>query len=943
MKRQWKEIAVVLALMSILSIPLWRPLFHAGLFDSHDSLSNLVRSSALYHSLSEKFGYVRWFKDFSFGHGYPFLNFYAPLTYYITSFFHLLGFTFTASVKLLIIGQTLLRGFSMYLLAKQIFGKFESFLSGIAFIYAPYFICDIYVRGDFSESLCFSILPLAVLFFRSLIITGKIKYVAYASITYSLLILSHNCLTIPFSGIILAQILFLGFQKKSNILKAFLAFILGIALSTIFWLPALMEMKYVHLARVTEGRFFYANNFRGLRELLSSRWGFGRSARDPMPVGIGWLHIFAFFSSIYLIRKAESRRRLTIAFFIFLSIAGTFLITPFSKKIWEVIPLIKFLQFPWRLLSVIAFGTSFLFGSFGLISGKKKYFFCGIILIVTIAFYGRYARPYRYIGTTDIDLEPCKISCRDTKTAYSDEYLPIWVIEKPSKKDECVVISKGKGVISGLRRQGSDYDFSISARGDTEIMLDSYWYPGWRVWVDDREIPIAINEFDGRICFSVPPGEHRILVRFLDTRLRMTAKMISLLSLITVIIIIFLSRAPGRSRLLKQSLTSSILVFLLCGEVFSFPLNIPDPCVQRTGNVLYVERDIGHFSMVTAIKGEGRKNFFIISREEIKQLGLFLLNGDRNGEYIVRSGSEKIKVNLSANQKKVISVNLKKAFPNVNYFYEISIKMPDEGKLDIKFIADRYAAALACLENGQYSLAQLILEELLEKNPEWIEARLYLGVVYERSGLPREAVKTFKEAMSSYSSLFKAYRTLGKGFAAGEDRKTFEDLFYKLTGTSVDKVSAKYRLCLIPWILHLRTGIYVEGGALFRAGEDDPGELLYGPYMRFPAGAYRVEYTISSPGSPCNGPVVTIDVLDWPKKIAERNINGNELSSTPRKFSISFFNEDPLAELEFRISPNGKANILAGDIHISCDVQESLKRNNLVIEKSISNTFRAKK
>ena len=339
--------------------------------------------------------------------------------------------------------------------------------------------------------------------------------------------------------------------------------------------------------------------------------------------------------------------------------------------------------------------------------------------------------------------------------------------------------------------------------------------------------------------------------------------------------------------------------------------------------------------MVTAIKGKGSKNFFIISREEVKQLGLFLLNGDSDSEYIVKSDSERIKVNLSANQKRVVLLNLDKAFTNVNYFYEISIKAPDGGKLDIKFIADRYATALACLENGQYSLAQSILEELLEEKPEWIEPRLYLGVVYERSGLPREAVKTFKEAMSSYSSLFKAYRTLGEGFTAGEDRKTFEDLFCKLTGTSVDKVSAKYHLCLIPWVLHLRTGIYVEGGALFRAGEDDPGELLYGPYMRFPTGAYRVEYTISSPGSPCDGPVVTIDVLDHPKKIAERYINGNELNSTPRKFSISFFNEDPLAELEFRIAPNGKADILAGDIHIFCDVQESLKRNNLVIEESM--------
>ncbi len=462
-ENRWKEPAVVLILMGILSIPLWRPLFQGGLFFSHDSLSNLLRTSALFHTLSEKFGYVRWFKDFSYGCGYPFLNFYAPLTYYVMSFFHLLGFTFTASAKLLIVAQSLLRGLSMYYLCRQTFEKPESLLAGAAFIYAPYFICDVYVRGDFSESLSFSLLPLAVLFFQRLIVTGRMRYLAYASITYSLLILSHNCLSLPFSAVIFAYILVFGFQNRPGFYKALLAFAFGIALSTIFWLPALAEMKYVHLERVVGEKFFYARHFK-LRELISSRWGFGRNIHDPMPLGIGWPHIFAFLSSILLVRKARGGRRLTVIFFVSLALVGTFLITPFSRKLWETLPLIRFLQFPWRLLSVTAFGTSFLFVSFGLISKKKKKVFCSALLITIVAFYGRYARVYRYLPTTDADLQPSKISSVDTTTTYSDEYLPLWVREKPSKKSDCAAITKGSGSVLELSRRGADYDFSVLAR-----------------------------------------------------------------------------------------------------------------------------------------------------------------------------------------------------------------------------------------------------------------------------------------------------------------------------------------------------------------------------------------------------------------------------------------------------------------------------------------------
>ena len=552
MKGRWKEPAIVLTLMGVLSIPLWRPLFHEGLFFSHDSLSNLLRTSALFHTLSEKFGYVRWFKDFSYGYGYPFLNFYAPLTYYVMSFFHLLGFTFTASAKLLIITQSLLRGFSMYYLCRQTFEKPESFLSGVAFIYTPYFICDVYVRGDLSESLSFSLLPLAILFFQRLIVTGKMKYLACASITYSLLILSHNCLSLPFSAVIFAYILVFGFQNRRSLYNALLAFALGIALSTIFWLPALAEMKYVHLERVVGEKFFYARHFK-LRELISSRWGFGRNIHDPMPLGIGLPHIFAFLSSILLVRKARGRRRLAVTFFISLALAGTFLITPFSRKLWETLPLIRFLQFPWRLLSVTAFGTSFLFASFGLIPGRKRDILCLGLLIIIVAFYGRYARVYKYLPTTDTDLRPSKISSVDNTTTYSDEYLPLWVKEKPSKKSGCVTVTKGDGSVLELSRHGADYDFSVLASEGTEVILNSYWYPGWRLWIDGAEAPISINSNDGRICFSVPAGRHRILVRFLDTRLRAAAKLISLFSLISLILLVILSakyQVPGTKKTL---------------------------------------------------------------------------------------------------------------------------------------------------------------------------------------------------------------------------------------------------------------------------------------------------------------------------------------------------------------------------------------------------------
>ena len=373
-------------------------------------------------------------------------------------------------------------------------------------------------------------------------------------------------------------------------------------------------------------------------------------------------------------------------------------------------------------------------------------------------------------------------------------------------------------------------------------------------------------------------------------------------------------------------------VFVFMSSIaFAFPLNLPDPRAARSDNLLYVEKGS---EIIADIEGETNRVFFIISKEAIKKVGIYAFNGNKTGTYTIRCGREQITVNLSPNRKKVALLNLKKTFSNVNYFYEISVHVPEGRKLTVKLICTRYAAAIASLENRQYKLAKSILQELLKENPALIEPRLYLGAAYEKSRLHREAAKIFRETISSYPKLFESYIALCRSAAA--DEETFRNLFYQLTGTTPGEIRERYHLRLIPWDLNLGVGKYVKEGAIYRTGKERPGDMLYGPYMRFQAGAYTVRYTISSPGGlSCGEPVVGIDVLSYPKKLAQKHINGNEINDYPKKFSLSFYNNDSWKKLEFRVTPNGKADILAGNIDVFCDIRESLNRNYLTIMRSM--------
>ena len=170
------------------------------------------------------------------------------------------------------------------------------------------------------------------------------------------------------------------------------------------------------------------------------------------------------------------------------------------------------------------------------------------MLIAVIAFYSRYIGVCGYLNVPDSALTPVEIASNYNTTTYSDEYLPLWVTEKPDKKDDYLT-HKGNGTISELDVRGNCYDFFVSAEEETDLILSSFWYPGWRASVDGKEIPISIDAGSGRICLSVPRGKHRVLVQLLDTELRMVSKLVSVISLIILFIMAAVWKTKGKRKI----------------------------------------------------------------------------------------------------------------------------------------------------------------------------------------------------------------------------------------------------------------------------------------------------------------------------------------------------------------------------------------------------------
>src|SRR3989344_7728429 len=92
------NLIVVLSIL-FFSILVALPLFKQGLFIMHDD-QQVARLFVFDEALKAGQFPVRWVNGLGFNFGYPLFNFYPPFVYILGEIFHLTGFGFIDSVKI---------------------------------------------------------------------------------------------------------------------------------------------------------------------------------------------------------------------------------------------------------------------------------------------------------------------------------------------------------------------------------------------------------------------------------------------------------------------------------------------------------------------------------------------------------------------------------------------------------------------------------------------------------------------------------------------------------------------------------------------------------------------------------------------------------------------------------------------------------------------------
>jgi hypothetical protein len=492
------------------------------------------------------------------GFGYPYFVFYAPLIYILSALFHLMGLGVLASVKCMMILGVLLSGVGMFLFARLFLGTPGGFVSAVAYLYLPYRTVNLYVRGDLAEAFAMSLIPW-IFFFLTKTVRHRERFQTVGlALSYAALIGTHNCTALIASGLIAFYLFFIGLTDKNykGLLSGMAGLGLGVSLSAVFWLPALLEKNLVQIELIySNAAFDFHNNFLEPFRLLSPLWSLdaGIGGRD-LPLQIGAPHVL--LTLLALITFWENRfdtpqsLRQIVSFFLLCTGLLVFLTQPSSTIAWEIIPLMRYIQFPWRLLSLIGFCASFLAGTllcFMQSASKEAQNILRIAVVVGIVLLGwQYCYVRGYYILDEADLTPAFVRDQwSTASSYNTkemarikdfgEYLPKTVKRLPDRnKAGRVMVASGQAHISGETMLLDRYLFDAVVEEEAEITIGSFFYPSWRARAGLRDITLFTDE-EGLIHFRLPKGQYRVDVFFAGSTSRSIGSTLSVSSLVILL------------------------------------------------------------------------------------------------------------------------------------------------------------------------------------------------------------------------------------------------------------------------------------------------------------------------------------------------------------------------------------------------------------------------
>jgi hypothetical protein len=228
----------------------------------------------------------------------------------------------------------------------------------------------------------------------------------------------------------------------------------------------------------------------------------------------------------------------------------TLLLTPLTKIIWNHAPELAFLQFPWRLVAILAAVLSLTIAL--ALSEIKIKPAAATVLSITLAAAFTYPAYIFFHQTCDEeDTVKARLALFQSNrgTEPTDEYTPTTADnDSLDHTDPAYWLSPnpdGKAPANTIPGPAST-QITVNAPAPEDIILNLRDYPAWRITLNGTPITNHLERDDGLIAIPIPAGPSTIDIHYTQTMDQTVGDIISLASI--AFLALFLPRRRTKSR-----------------------------------------------------------------------------------------------------------------------------------------------------------------------------------------------------------------------------------------------------------------------------------------------------------------------------------------------------------------------------------------------------------
>jgi hypothetical protein len=522
------SIGLVLAIFWLTPLLFGNYINHGVDVVSHYSWSKQF-SSAIFEGVIQP----QWLSENGYGFGKPDFVTYSPAFYYIAA----LGKAITGDVWLGMKFSSLffltMCGTFVHLLLRKIVSRSYAFFGTFTVLSSPMVIASLYNYTGFPTFASFG--PMAAVIYFTFRDESKSRISLGLAVSFCVLTLTHilsaGLLAIVLGSGLLANTLIDTSHKNQiavwhNFFYWTISALIGFLLSSFYLIDALIYSQgYLILDKATSDFIDWRRSFSFPIVTQFIHEIYWKTFQWYVPV----VYLFGILNIFFYLKNSRFNANNRVSIIFISSLFALFLTSEISYPLWNYISYLQVVQWPWRVLITLALIVPI--GVVVIISAAENRFLLklvGISFLLLCVLFSAAKLSQLVIENKVYDvLDLYEPERHLTKYAESLDYV-LQYRDSGGFISEC---RKHQAICSEINIRSHQKSWRIKTTSSSFIRLPVFYYPGWRLSVNNLESTLNYDEKTGLIKVGLGEGENQLELQWVGVPTRWIGNLISSLTL----------------------------------------------------------------------------------------------------------------------------------------------------------------------------------------------------------------------------------------------------------------------------------------------------------------------------------------------------------------------------------------------------------------------------